>query len=61
MGGTLYLQILWKSGFICKKKNKKELADDPIAYAEYHAWGVMGNYGKQERTEVCKSNLVLWL
>ncbi|KAG1369865.1 alpha-(1,4)-fucosyltransferase [Cocos nucifera] len=27
----------------------KALADDPIAYAEYHAWrrcGVMGNYGK---------------
>ncbi|XP_065008567.1 alpha-(1,4)-fucosyltransferase-like [Musa acuminata AAA Group] len=33
----------------------KELADDPIAYAEYHAWrrcGVMGNYGKTRATSL---------
>ncbi|KAG6470568.1 alpha-(1,4)-fucosyltransferase-like [Zingiber officinale] len=33
----------------------KELAEDPIAYAEYHAWrrcGVMGNYGKTRATSL---------
>lgn len=33
----------------------KALADDPIAYAEYHAWrrcGVMGNYGNTRATSL---------
>ncbi|XP_065011351.1 alpha-(1,4)-fucosyltransferase-like [Musa acuminata AAA Group] len=33
----------------------KELADDPIAYAEYHSWrrcGVMGNYGKTRAASI---------
>ncbi|WOL12717.1 hypothetical protein Cni_G21484 [Canna indica] len=33
----------------------KQLADDPIAYAEYHAWrrcGVIGNYGKTRATSL---------
>ncbi|KAL8138213.1 hypothetical protein V2J09_004214 [Rumex salicifolius] len=33
----------------------KSLADDPVAYAEYHAWrrcGVMGNYGKTREMSI---------
>lgn len=33
----------------------KDLADDPVAYAEYHAWrrcGVLGNYGKTRATSL---------